>query len=153
MNLQHKATMVANASSALRYGLHSSDTTRTPSFWSTTLALSLAYIREVLIAARLVSFAKNVGGYQVPGTGNRQPWVGGAYSLNPTLANNKIQHSMPNPNPNLPNHWPLSLQPPLHDIPNLAPDHGNGWQIVVRERAAEQSSQGGDRERKLEPAD
>jgi|UPI000221D7C1 hypothetical protein len=88
MNLQHKATMVANPSSALWYGLHSSDPIRTPTSWSTALALSLAYTREVTVVARLVSFAKNVGG--IPSAWYREPaTTGGRSSCSPELGEDR----------------------------------------------------------------
>jgi hypothetical protein len=70
---------MANASSVLRYGLHSSDTTFTyPSSSSTTLGSSLAYTGEVPIAAHLVSFTENARGiptalYGEPATTGESP--------------------------------------------------------------------------------
>ncbi|PWZ44137.1 Lactoylglutathione lyase [Zea mays] len=80
--------MVANPSSALWYGLHSSDPIRTPTSWSTALALSLAYTREVPVVARLVSFAKNVGG--IPSAWDREPaTTGGRSSCSPELGEDR----------------------------------------------------------------
>ncbi|ONM30106.1 hypothetical protein ZEAMMB73_Zm00001d039888 [Zea mays] len=70
---------MANASSALRYGLHSSDTSCTyPSSSSTAPGSSLAYTEEVPIAAHLVSFTENARGiptalYGEPATMGESP--------------------------------------------------------------------------------
>jgi hypothetical protein len=70
---------MANASSALQYGLHSSDTTCTyPLSSSTALGSSLAYTGEVHIAAHLVTFTENARGiptalYGEPATTGESP--------------------------------------------------------------------------------